>query len=134
MLFAQIQLAILSQPPARLPRKNHHVDPIPGWFAVVPVLFRRRHRFVAALCGGYIFITPYREIALIREGNAAAAAGLGGAILGFVLPLASTIVLAVPPGGYTVTPPVGSVASARRFRPKARIPVHLHPCRSPSTP
>lgn len=43
--------------------------------------------FVAA----YIFITPYREIALIREGNAAAAAGLGGAILGFVLPLASAI-------------------------------------------
>ena len=86
--------------------------------------------FVAA----YIFITPYQEIALIRAGNAAAAAGLGGAILGFVLPLASTIVLAVPPGGYTVTPPVGSVASARRFRPKARIPVRLHPCRSPSTP
>jgi putative membrane protein len=39
----------------------------------------------------YIFITPYREIALIREGNAAAAASLGGAILGFVLPLASAI-------------------------------------------
>jgi putative membrane protein len=43
--------------------------------------------FVAA----YIFITPYQEIALIRAGNAAAAAGLGGAILGFVLPLASAI-------------------------------------------
>ena len=39
----------------------------------------------------YIFITPYHEIALIREGNAAAAASLGGAILGFVLPLASAI-------------------------------------------
>jgi uncharacterized membrane protein YjfL (UPF0719 family) len=34
---------------------------------------------------------PYREIALIREGNAAAAASLSGAILGFVLPLASAI-------------------------------------------
>lgn len=39
----------------------------------------------------YLFITPYREIALIREGNAAAAASLGGALLGFVLPLASAI-------------------------------------------
>ncbi len=39
----------------------------------------------------YIFITPYREIALIREGNTAAAASLAGAILGFVLPLASAI-------------------------------------------
>lgn len=39
----------------------------------------------------YILITPYREIALIREGNLAAAASLGGAILGFVLPLASAI-------------------------------------------
>ncbi|MFO1420780.1 MAG: DUF350 domain-containing protein [Candidatus Competibacteraceae bacterium] len=39
----------------------------------------------------YIFITPYREITLIREGNAAAAASLSGALLGFVLPLASAI-------------------------------------------
>lgn len=39
----------------------------------------------------YIFITPYREIALIRAGNAAAAASLSGALLGFVLPLASAI-------------------------------------------
>jgi putative membrane protein len=39
----------------------------------------------------YIFITPYREIALIRAGNVAAAASLSGAILGFVLPLASAI-------------------------------------------
>lgn len=39
----------------------------------------------------YVFITPYREIALIRDGNAAAAASLSGALLGFVLPLASAI-------------------------------------------
>lgn len=38
----------------------------------------------------YLFITPYREIALIRAGNAAAAS-LSGALLGFVLPLASAI-------------------------------------------
>lgn len=39
----------------------------------------------------YVFITPYREFALIREGNVAAAVSLGGAMLGFVLPLASAI-------------------------------------------
>jgi putative membrane protein len=39
----------------------------------------------------YVRITPYREIALIRAGNAAAAASLGGAIIGFVLPVASSI-------------------------------------------
>ncbi|MGZ5223125.1 MAG: DUF350 domain-containing protein, partial [Burkholderiales bacterium] len=32
----------------------------------------------------YIRITPYREFALIREGNAAAAASLSGTIIGFV--------------------------------------------------
>lgn len=39
----------------------------------------------------YVRITPYREIALIRAGNAAAAASLGGAMIGFVLPVASSI-------------------------------------------
>lgn len=39
----------------------------------------------------YVLMTPYREITLIRQGNTAAAASLSGAILGFVLPLASAI-------------------------------------------
>jgi putative membrane protein len=39
----------------------------------------------------YVRITPYREISLIRAGNIAAAASLSGAILGFVIPLASAI-------------------------------------------
>jgi putative membrane protein len=39
----------------------------------------------------YVRITPYKEISLIRNGNAAAAASLGGAIIGFVLPVASSI-------------------------------------------
>ncbi len=39
----------------------------------------------------YIRITPYKEIALIRAGNVAAAASLGGSIVGFVLPVASSI-------------------------------------------
>jgi putative membrane protein len=43
----------------------------------------------------YIVITPYPEIKLIREGNAAAAASLGGVIIGFALPLASVVVNSV---------------------------------------
>lgn len=39
----------------------------------------------------YIRVTPYREIALIREGNMAAAFSLSGSILGFVIPLASAV-------------------------------------------
>ncbi len=39
----------------------------------------------------YVWITPYPEIRLIREGNSAAAASLGGVMLGFALPLASVV-------------------------------------------
>ena len=39
----------------------------------------------------YTAVTPHRELALIRAGNAAAALSLGGAVVGFTLPLASTI-------------------------------------------
>jgi putative membrane protein len=39
----------------------------------------------------YIRVTPYREVALIREGNMAASFSLSGAILGFVVPLASAV-------------------------------------------
>ncbi len=39
----------------------------------------------------YTLLTPQREIALIREGNAAAAVSLGGAILGFAIPLSKSI-------------------------------------------
>jgi len=36
----------------------------------------------------YIWITPHREVDLIRKGNVAAAVSLSGAILGIALPLA----------------------------------------------
>jgi putative membrane protein len=39
----------------------------------------------------YIRITPYREMALIREGNMAASFSLSGALLGFIVPLASAV-------------------------------------------
>ncbi|WMW82070.1 DUF350 domain-containing protein [Undibacterium cyanobacteriorum] len=39
----------------------------------------------------YVRITPYKEIALIREGNTAAAASLSGAVLGYCIALASSV-------------------------------------------
>ncbi|HWX03545.1 DUF350 domain-containing protein [Collimonas sp.] len=39
----------------------------------------------------YIFITPYHELALIRAGNNASAASLAGALLGYIIALASAI-------------------------------------------
>jgi len=39
----------------------------------------------------YTSITPLREWALIRQGNQAVALSLGGALIGFALPLASAI-------------------------------------------
>ena len=39
----------------------------------------------------YTLITPQRELSLIREGNSSAAVSLGGAILGFAIPLAMSI-------------------------------------------
>jgi putative membrane protein len=39
----------------------------------------------------YQLVTPYRERALIRQGNIAASIALGGALLGYVLPLASAL-------------------------------------------
>jgi putative membrane protein len=39
----------------------------------------------------YQWITPYHEHTLIREGNMAAAVTLGGALIGYVLPLASAL-------------------------------------------
>lgn len=45
--------------------------------------------FVAA----YAALTPQKELKLIREGNAAAALGAGGATLGFVIPWALVLSL-----------------------------------------
>ena len=43
----------------------------------------------------YMAVTPHHEVALIKQGNAAAAISLGGAVIGFTLPLASVIIHSV---------------------------------------
>ena len=57
---------------------------------------------LAAFIAIYIRVTPYREIALIREGNMAAAYSLSGSVLGFVLPLTSAIQHSVSLGDMAI--------------------------------
>ena len=47
--------------------------------------------FLAIFCTVHIWLTPQREIALIRHGNQAAAISLGGAVIGFIAPLVSAM-------------------------------------------
>ena len=53
--------------------------------------------FVAIFLWIYLWITPYHEIQLIREGNVAAAASLSGTLIGYTLPLASAVIHSVNP-------------------------------------
>jgi putative membrane protein len=46
---------------------------------------------VAVFLRVYTWVTPYREFDLICAGNTAAAISLGGATIGFILPLASAV-------------------------------------------
>jgi putative membrane protein len=43
----------------------------------------------------YLAVTPYNELMLIRQGNVAAAISLGGAVIGFVMPLARAVTQSV---------------------------------------
>ena len=52
---------------------------------------------LAAFLGVYLAVTPYSELALIRQGNVAAAISLAGATIGFVLPLARAVTQSVSP-------------------------------------
>lgn len=45
----------------------------------------------------YLWITPYNELQLIKEGNVAAAISLSGSVLGFTIPLAAAIQNSVHP-------------------------------------
>ena len=45
----------------------------------------------------YLWLTPYKELKLIKEGNVAAALSLSGSVLGFTFPLAAAIGHSVHP-------------------------------------
>lgn len=56
-----------------------------GFFATAMLL-------LAVFGALYMFVTPYSEVKLIREGNTAAAISLAGALLGYALPIAVAVV------------------------------------------
>jgi putative membrane protein len=43
----------------------------------------------------YMWVTPYKEIDLISRGDTAAAYSLGGALIGFIIPLSSAVINSV---------------------------------------
>ena len=53
--------------------------------------------FLAVFLAIYVRVTPYRELQLIRDGNAAAAASLSGTLIGYTLPLASAVIHSINP-------------------------------------
>ncbi len=55
------------------------------------VAFMAAGLFTIAFKYVYQWVTPYNEKALIRQGNLAAAIALAGALIGYVLPLASAL-------------------------------------------
>lgn len=76
-------------------------DPAPviqSLFAGLPIFMLHLGSATLAWAVGlalYLWITPHREFALIREGNMAAAVSLGGAAIGLALPLAFCLAASV---------------------------------------
>lgn len=63
------------------------LETLPNFFAYFACALTLLGLFVSL----YLHLTPYAELQLIRDGNLAAAYALLGTLLGFVLPLASSI-------------------------------------------
>ena len=65
-----------------------------AWAAGFPLTLLHALAAMAILAAGaalYAAITPHREIALIRQGNAAAAVSFGGVLVGLAIPLAASL-------------------------------------------
>lgn len=65
----------------------HSLSTLPSFLAYLALALA----ILAAFLWIYLLATPYREIALIRDGNLAAAVSLSGTLLGFALPVAEVI-------------------------------------------
>ena len=66
---------------------QYFIDALPHFLAY----FATALALAVAFLFLYVQITPHREIALIREGNSAAAVQLTGTFLGFAIPVAVVI-------------------------------------------
>ena len=71
---------------------------IQSFLSGFPTLLLHFAMTLAILAAGvwiYMLITPHKELALIREGNTAAAVSLSGAVLGLAIPLAFSMSVSV---------------------------------------
>jgi len=65
-----------------------------AWATGFPLTLLHALATLAILAAGaalYAWVTPHREIALIRQGNAAAAVSFGGVLVGLAMPLAASL-------------------------------------------
>ena len=67
--------------------KTNYLETLPRFL----VFFGIALMLLAVFTAIYVWITPHKEFTLIRAGNAAAATSFAGAVIGFVIPLASVI-------------------------------------------
>ena len=69
-----------------------------AWATGFPVTLLHLLVTLLILAGGaaaYALITPHKEMALVRAGNAAAAVSFGGVLVGLALPLAASLAASV---------------------------------------
>jgi len=78
------------------------------WFPIAAAM-------VAAFAAAYSAVTPWREMRLIRDGNAAAAISFGGAILGYSAVVATVMLSASSRGDLVVWGAVGFAVQLAAF-------------------
>jgi putative membrane protein len=66
-------------------------DPVISSLPAFAAYFATAVGLLAIFLGLYVFVTPYSELRLIREGNTAAAISLAGAIIGYAMPIAVSV-------------------------------------------
>lgn len=74
----------------------------------------------------YIHVMPHHEIVLIRDGNVAAALSFGGALVGFVIPLASAVAHSVNPVDMVVWGVVALLVQLAAYAAVHRLVPHFH--------
>jgi putative membrane protein len=74
----------------------------------------------------YSFITAHREMTMIRRGNKAAALSLGGAIVGFVIPVSKAVAQSITLNDLIVWAAIAFVAQMFAYVIAAAMVPHLH--------
>jgi putative membrane protein len=66
-------------------------DPVISSLPAFAAYFATAVGLLAVFLVLYVFVTPYDELALIRDGNVAAAISVAGAVVGYALPIAVSV-------------------------------------------